>query len=304
MSCPTCKAEIELKGVSRPIAAELGPLLGLKKAVESQAMVNAKEQGILGDERLSDPADFYYGRPQAFANHRCSFYLCHGCKRPYFGGLIDCEQEMNNAEHAKTSPEDLLCKDCVLKELGAGRDICETHGKTQIDWKCIYCCSVAVFHCFGTHYMCNRCHTGWNGNGPEPRDCHGVDCPLGIAHPPASRNPREASFALGCGICRSEKKAVFKSTAVKQVFTAAQAPAAFVHDARRKMKGVEYPEVEHEWPEVLTQAEADLEATLLEEYNAKIAREAAEAELEAKKAALRKLPPLKLHRVQRYQQAS
>ena len=148
----------------------LGPLTGLKKTVEAQAMVHADEQGILNDERLKTEGDVYFGKPQEYANHRCSFYECHGCKKPYFGGLIDCEQEMqqNDDEEAKTKPEDLLCQDCVLKEIGAGKDICETHGKAQIDWKCMYCCSVAVFFCFGTHYMCNRCHTGWHGNGPEP----------------------------------------------------------------------------------------------------------------------------------------
>ena len=53
-----------------------------------------------------------------------------------------------------------------------------------------------------------------------------------------------------------------------------QAPKAFVHDARKKMKGVDYPEVEHEWPEVLAKAEEELEAKILEEINAKIAQEA------------------------------
>ena len=98
MSCPSCKQEIQLKGLSKPIAAELGPLLNLKKQVESQALAFAAEQGILNDERLQNENDAYFGRPQEYANHRCSFYQCHSCKKPYFGGLIDCEQEMNNDE--------------------------------------------------------------------------------------------------------------------------------------------------------------------------------------------------------------
>ena len=44
MSCPSCKQEIELKkGLSKPIAAELGPLNYLKKTVEREAMINASE---------------------------------------------------------------------------------------------------------------------------------------------------------------------------------------------------------------------------------------------------------------------
>ena len=63
MSCPSCKQEIELKGVTKPIAAELGPLLGLKKVVEKQALANAKDQGLLNDERLSNKDDEYFGKP-------------------------------------------------------------------------------------------------------------------------------------------------------------------------------------------------------------------------------------------------
>ena len=60
MSCPSCKKEIELKGLSKPIAKELGPLLGLKKVVEAQALLNAKNQGILDDDRLKNVGDIYY----------------------------------------------------------------------------------------------------------------------------------------------------------------------------------------------------------------------------------------------------
>ena len=99
MSCPSCKSEIEIsEGLSEPIAQELTPLINLRERVEREALLNAEEQGILQDERLQTQGDIYFGKPQEFANNRCSFYLCHSCKEPYFGGLIDCEQEMNNAE--------------------------------------------------------------------------------------------------------------------------------------------------------------------------------------------------------------
>lgn len=128
MTCPSCKQELELTGVPREIAAELGPLVGFKKEVERLALKNAEEQGILKDDRLRTPTDFYFGKPQEFANHRCSFYQCHECKKPYFGGLIDCEQEMLNAEQRETKKEDLLCQSCLLNEIGAGTTRCEKHG--------------------------------------------------------------------------------------------------------------------------------------------------------------------------------
>ena len=156
------------KEIPRPVAKVLGPLLSLKKKVDKQALFHAEEQGILNDERLSTEGDFYYGKPQEFANHRCALYECHKCKVPYFGGLIDCEQEANNAEQRKTKPEDLICQDCLLKEIGVGEINCAKHGKAQIYWKCQYCCSVALFHCFGTHYMCNSCHDKYIATNNPP----------------------------------------------------------------------------------------------------------------------------------------
>ena len=113
--------------LSKPIARELGPLISLKKKVEKEALLNAERQGILNDERLTTPSDVYYGKPQEFANSRCSFYQCHSCKKPYFGGLIDCEQE--NAQQLDTKKEDLICQACILKEMGAGQTTCEKHGR-------------------------------------------------------------------------------------------------------------------------------------------------------------------------------
>ena len=234
MSCPSCKQEIKMnKDTPREVAQELGPLLSLKKKVEKEALKNAESQGILGDERLSTPGDFYYNKPQEFANHRCSFYMCNSCKVPYFGGLIDCEQEANNAQR-KTKPEDLMCQDCLLKEIGAGQTTCEKHGKIQIDWKCMYCCSTALFCCFGTHYMCKPCHDEYNRTSNPPlKDCHGINCPLGIAHPPPNKDPKLGGvFPLGCGICRSEKMEMLQQRDVHQVISAENLPKAYIYNAQ------------------------------------------------------------------------
>ena len=53
--------------------------------------------------------------------HKCTFYECFKCKKPYFGGLIDCQQDMamNEGDEAN-KPENLLCQECLLKEIGAG----------------------------------------------------------------------------------------------------------------------------------------------------------------------------------------
>ena len=119
-----------MKQLPREIASELGPIISLKQKCEKLAIENADEQGILKDARVVEESGDYYGKAQAFANKRCSIYQCHSCKVPYFGGLIDCEQEMANAEQNKTQKEDLLCQDCLLKELGAGETSCIAHGTT------------------------------------------------------------------------------------------------------------------------------------------------------------------------------
>ena len=94
----------------------------------------------------------------------------------------------------------------------------------------MFCCSVATFACFGTHYFCDPCHDKWNDYyDPENiydgivvefnvKDCKGVSCPLGLPHPPASFNPRQSVFPLGCGICRSEKVEFLQKRDVVQIF--------------------------------------------------------------------------------------
>ena len=42
MSCPQCNTDIEIQGVSRPIAAKLGPLIGLRQKVEKEALAQAE----------------------------------------------------------------------------------------------------------------------------------------------------------------------------------------------------------------------------------------------------------------------
>ena len=36
-------------------------------------------------------------------------------------------------------------------------------------------------------------------------DCFGVDCPLGVIHPRASKNVKESAYPLGCGLCEKTK---------------------------------------------------------------------------------------------------
>ena len=103
-------------------------------------------QGLDQDERLSTVGDFYFNNLMAFAEAKVSFFMCSKCDDPYFGGLIDCEQEMGLED--KMKKEDLMCATCRVKGMSVGSNICNNgHGAEFIDWKCMYCCSVAVFFC-------------------------------------------------------------------------------------------------------------------------------------------------------------
>ena len=135
-----------------------------------------------------------------------TLYNCSKCGKIYFGGMIDCANALG--QEMKATKEDLCCQECQLKATGAGQEVCEKHGLAAIDWKCMYCCSVALWHCFGTHYFCDRCHNEYCQppyNHVELRDCGGVNCPLGVPHPPASADHKKSTYPLGCNICRSEK---------------------------------------------------------------------------------------------------
>ena len=119
--------------------------------------------------------------------HNCTFYDCSKCSEYYFGGMQDCMQAMQSEGSLKK--EDLLCKKCMTDSLGFGEDMCKTHGNEFIDWKCMYCCSIAVFYCVGGRYVfCTPCHNDAMGqrlNKTDPPEClGGPECPLGIPKHP------------------------------------------------------------------------------------------------------------------------
>ena len=105
-----------------------------------------------------------------------------------------------------------MCKKCMTKELGFGKSMCEAHGNEFVDWKCMFCCSIALFICAGgTGNYCTPCHNdAMAGRLKVKTECMGGDnCPLGVPrHPKGDRDPKKARFPLGCSLCRSEKLAL------------------------------------------------------------------------------------------------
>lgn len=48
---------------------------------------------------------------------------------------------------SKVKQTDLRCPRCSAEELGFGNNFCEKHGIEHIDYKCSFCCSIALFKC-------------------------------------------------------------------------------------------------------------------------------------------------------------
>ena len=117
MACPTCRQEIKVANHPE-IVAELKKISELRENIERQALEVAESQGLNHSERLQTPGDPYEGDLLGLALHSCAFFQCFDCKKPYFGGMVDCEQQQDLEE--STKKENLRCKDCQLKAYGAG----------------------------------------------------------------------------------------------------------------------------------------------------------------------------------------
>ena len=138
---------------------------------------------------------------------RYSYYLCFKCEKAYFGGEARCDAELLDGDADHFNPEELICGSCSDV---AQAQICPKHGTDYLEYKCRFCCSVAVYFCFGSTHFCNACHEDFQRLvvlkdypqcpvGPRCVPLEGEECcPLHVLHPPTGEE-----FALGCGICRN-----------------------------------------------------------------------------------------------------
>lgn len=70
-----------------------------------------------------------------------TLYNCNNCQRVYNGGKNDFDGALRENMEAKN----FLCQQCAEKELGYGKEICEIHGNEFTDFKCQWCCSIALY---------------------------------------------------------------------------------------------------------------------------------------------------------------
>lgn len=83
--------------------------------------------------------------------NRC-IYIFFNFSQAYYGGEARCELDVGGTDY---DPTELVCGGCSDV---ARAQMCPKHGTDLLEYKCRYCCSVAVFFCFGTTHFCNACH--------------------------------------------------------------------------------------------------------------------------------------------------
>ncbi|GMH35470.1 hypothetical protein BSKO_03338 [Bryopsis sp. KO-2023] len=204
MCCPLCGSREGHSGGAQTstgavamdhcmLALEIKPALELRNDVAKLAKKRLKLSGELRRQAELQPGGEYEGRPVDYALRKYLYFQCHRCKKPYFGGERVCQNGQRNQQEFKV--EDLVCGGCAA--LASGNK-CEIHGTSGIEWKCRFCCSVALWFCWGTTHMCDKCHSLCATTGPRKIGCRSVEsCPLGIKHPPPGEE-----FCLGCSLCR------------------------------------------------------------------------------------------------------
>jgi len=83
-----------------------------------------------------------------------AFYLCKSCEDPYFGGTIECADNINSDEEDVQSSG--LCPSCTPQSQLSCRHPLQ-HRAYHV-WKCRYCCFPAQYVCYGTVHFCKACH--------------------------------------------------------------------------------------------------------------------------------------------------
>jgi E3 ubiquitin-protein ligase MYCBP2 len=210
LNCPLCGVEADHPALE----AKTRRMRQLREAVHKEAAAAVVREGMTKDRELCDPAGPFKSDRAKYGVHKFQFLMCSKCKLPYFAGRRACGPA-GEADGAAAGGDDdekakatTLCSACTPPVTGTAP--CPKHGTRSMARKCRYCCSQAVWFCFGTTSFCEKCHSahcrGESVMRKKPDEypkCPGPkQCPLKVAHPP---NGTE-EFGLGCGECSALAK--------------------------------------------------------------------------------------------------
>ncbi|XP_032681431.1 E3 ubiquitin-protein ligase MYCBP2 isoform X1 [Odontomachus brunneus] len=198
--CPICKVPMEHPTLSEQLVS----VKELYEDVRRKALMRLEYEGLHKAEGAFAPGGRHQD-PAAYAMERYAYYVCYKCQKAYYGGEARCDAQLGGESF---DPTELVCGGCSDV---ARAQMCPKHGADFLEYKCRYCCSVAVFFCFGTTHFCKPCHDDFQRvttipknelplcpAGPTSKQLEGDECPLHVKHPPTGEE-----FALGCGICRN-----------------------------------------------------------------------------------------------------
>jgi len=196
-NCPVCRQAIS----HSTLVEVLEPIIKLEEDVKQKALMRLEYEGLAQCQDIVSPGGEFDGDPQGYSMHKFAYFLCYNCNKPYFGGAANC------GVNADFDPSELVCGPCSNPQMSS----CQKHGDDYLEYKCRFCCSVAVWFCFGTTHFCDACHNQ-PGVGPRQEKAGELpacpagplgkqlegSCPLRVPHPPTGEE-----FPLGCGICRN-----------------------------------------------------------------------------------------------------
>uniref|UniRef100_H2YTX0 RCR-type E3 ubiquitin transferase n=1 Tax=Ciona savignyi TaxID=51511 RepID=H2YTX0_CIOSA len=202
MLCSICKCEINHPSLEKYLLK----IHDLMSQVKRKALQRLEYEGLNECESITLAGGRFYQNPTGFALNKYAYYMCYKCNKAYYGGEVRCDAEAGGND--LFDPKELICGACSDV---ACAQICPKHGTDFLEYKCRYCCSVAVYFCFGTTHFCQPCHDDFQRitalqksalphcpAGHKARQLEGKDCPLHVEHPPTGEE-----FALGCGVCRN-----------------------------------------------------------------------------------------------------
>ena len=137
------------------------------------------------------------------AMRKYAFYLCGHCKDPYFGGTIECADEISS--QSSSNPETRLCPACAPQS----QTICQNpseHGRYLV-WKCRYCCRPSSHVCYGNVHFCNDCHDKHSSGAKlEMISCYGDACPYpkqGDSKKHSNGSSPDCEQVYSCVLCDS-----------------------------------------------------------------------------------------------------
>jgi len=141
MECSVCK--VSMDHPSPYIQEVRRPLDELCRNVKAKAIARLAIEKMEKDAKLVTLGSHFYGKPVEYAMASFAYYNCFKCRKFYFGGRRDCEQ---NAAAEVRPDEEFVCYDCAdLKSIKCKNP---EHSEYQV-WKCRFCCNLASWFCFG-----------------------------------------------------------------------------------------------------------------------------------------------------------